>query len=65
MPGYNLAKGRCPFCNRFLNDMTDSYVEKHVSRCRLKLNPYKYSDRRRGRPSGKEKQKWLEENGRL
>lgn len=62
---YLTSKGHCPFCNRALNDMTDSYVEKHVMRCSLKLNPYRYSDKKRGRPSGEEKQKWLDENGRL
>ena len=43
---------RCPYCNKDLSDMTDEYAKKHIKKCAYYLNPYRYSDRKRGRPRG-------------
>ena len=45
---------RCPFCNKDLSDMTDEYSHKHIKKCAYLLNPYRYSDRKRGRPKKSE-----------
>lgn len=49
----------CPFCNRPLADCTDAFVQKHLARCRKRLNPYHYSDRKRGRPRKEEVEAFL------
>jgi len=53
---------RCPFCNKDLSSYERSLVEKHIAKCRSLLKPkYIYSDRKRGRPSNKEKKILMEE----
>jgi len=46
---------RCPYCNVDLSDETYQFVTKHVRRCSQRINPYRYSDRQRGRPTNKER----------
>lgn len=46
-------RGRCPFCNKSFAMFSDEYIEKHKAKCEKKLNPYRYSERSRGRPSKK------------
>ena len=41
---------KCPFCKKDLSAYTKEYIRKHVARCERRLNPYQYSDRKRGRP---------------
>ena len=51
---------RCPFCNKDLSDFTRALAEKHVAKCRTLLKPkHIYSDRKRGRPTNKEKAEFL------
>ena len=56
---------RCPYCNKDLSSYTLELAEKHKIKCRTRLNPYRYSDRRRGRPSNKEKKEELKRLGRI
>ena len=56
---------RCPYCNKDFGDFSEVFVEKHMARCQLRLNPYIYSERGRGRPSNKERMRALKEMGRL
>ena len=42
---------KCPYCNKNLEECSPEHAAKHVRKCALKLNPYMYSERRRGRPS--------------
>lgn len=51
---------RCPFCNKDLHEATPEYVKKHIRSCGCKVNPYRYSDRRAGRPTNKERERLLE-----
>lgn len=48
----NISK--CPCCNKDLSKHTDDYARKHVIRCSRLINPYRYSERKRGRPTHKE-----------
>ena len=41
---------KCPYCNMDLSQKTDELASKHIRKCAYYLNPYKYSDRKRGRP---------------
>lgn len=50
---YHHDSKKCPFCNKNLSLYTKEYIRKHVARCEQMLNPYKYSDRKRGRPRQK------------
>ena len=43
-------RSRCPHCNKDLTDTSPGYKRKHLARCGRSLNPYQYSDRKRGRP---------------
>lgn len=45
----------CPYCNKSFSMFGIDYYEKHVARCRKKLTRYTYSDRKPGRPPGKDK----------
>ena len=45
---------RCPFCNKDMTFYTDAYTRKHISKCAIHLNPYVYSERKRGRPKKEE-----------
>lgn len=40
----------CPFCNKGLTNATDEFAKKHIAKCSYYLNPYRYSDRKSGRP---------------
>ena len=52
--------GRCPYCNKKLGKLTEQYANKHIQRCMLKLNPYRYSDRKPGRPTNREREQRTE-----
>ena len=45
---------KCPFCYRLFEGATDEMVQKHVRKCAESLNPRKFSERKRGRPTYKE-----------
>lgn len=51
----------CPFCLKFVGDTTPEYIHKHMKKCSVRLNPYIYSKRKRGRPSKEEVREALEE----
>lgn len=51
---------RCPYCNKDLSNATDQLSSKHIRKCAVYLNPRKYSDRKPGRPSNKERRLFLE-----
>ncbi len=51
--------GRCPYCNKKLGKLTVQYANKHIIRCKNRLNPYQYTDRHVGRPTNKEKREEL------
>jgi len=51
-----MAEDRCPYCNKDLTGYSSELVLKHIASCHLKINPYIYSNRRRGRPSKKERE---------
>lgn len=48
------ADDRCPYCNKYIGYLGHEYMEKHKAKCARKLNPPRYSERKRGRPSKKE-----------
>ena len=52
---------RCPYCNKDLSDADYRYCQKHINRCKFRLNPYRYSERGRGRPTNEEKQTALQD----
>ena len=52
---------RCPYCNKDLSRASDQLSAKHVRKCAVYLNPRKYSDRGPGRPSNKERRRFLED----
>ena len=45
---------RCPYCNKSFAMFGQEYIDKHIAKCKRKLNPYRYSERRRGRPTHEE-----------
>lgn len=42
---------KCPYCNKDMSDYTDALATKHIRKCSTYINPYKYSDRKPGRPT--------------
>jgi len=54
-----MAEDRCPYCNKDLTGYSSEMVVKHLASCHRRINPYVYSNRRRGRPSNKEREKIL------
>lgn len=56
---------RCPYCNKDLSGFTDEYIRKHTARCSTRLNPYVYSERKRGRPTNRDKMESLRMMGRV
>jgi len=53
------GRKRCPYCNVDLTEEDYRYVCKHLNRCEKRINPYRYSDRQRGRPTNKERKELL------
>ena len=52
---------RCPYCNKALEGYTPEMVMKHISSCHRRINPYIYSNRKRGRPTNREREEILKE----
>ena len=52
---------KCPYCNKDLSNYTDELSAKHIRKCTYYMNPYKYSDRGRGRPTKAEGREFFKE----
>lgn len=42
---------RCPFCYKDLKNATEEFCRKHIRNCSGRESSYKYTGRKRGRPS--------------
>lgn len=52
---------RCPYCNKDLSGYSSELVLKHIASCHRRINPYIYSNRKRGRPTNREREEILKE----